>query len=374
VTDAQGQFALKDLDRDLVFRLLAVADGYMPALSEKAADPKAGPVKFTLKPHELDKRDPALVLKGRVLNEAGRPVARAVVEPYGFGKGDGAQYGGLKGFDPLALTDDSGEFRIGVPERGLEVYIHVSAPLLSPRRFAKLTAGPKVHDLTLECGVTIVGRLVKDGKPLPGLALGVVQTDRSVTGFVGEFKAATDAKGVFTIPNVPGRDKVVVYGLMTSLLKHGAVTTRAVETGASGSVLDIGDLEVKPGHRLSGQVVLADGKPVPAGTRVMLARQEAWDHQDMAVDKDGRFTFAGLPPELYSLSANVRGYHVSPKNASQDVLNGFELLGMIRRDIADLRLLLEPGPEPDSPEFNQKLADEYERRRKAPLRGAPVTQ
>ena len=69
VTNAKGQFALKDLDPELVFRLLAVAEGYTPAFLPKPADPTAGPVSFTLTPHDLDKRNPALMLKGRVLDE-----------------------------------------------------------------------------------------------------------------------------------------------------------------------------------------------------------------------------------------------------------------------------------------------------------------
>ena len=66
VTDSQGRFAFTDLDRDLVFRLLAVAEGHVPAQSEKAADPKAGPVKFALKPHDLDTRPRPGVERPRV--------------------------------------------------------------------------------------------------------------------------------------------------------------------------------------------------------------------------------------------------------------------------------------------------------------------
>jgi protocatechuate 3,4-dioxygenase beta subunit len=69
-------------------------------------DPRAGPVTLTLKTSDLADRDPALVLKGRVLDDDGDPLPGAVVEPFGFQKGTGGQYGGLTGFDPLALTDD----------------------------------------------------------------------------------------------------------------------------------------------------------------------------------------------------------------------------------------------------------------------------
>src|SRR5262249_20375151 len=161
--------------------------------------------------------------------------------------------------------------------------------------------------------------------------------------FVGEFQNATDAKGVFRIPNVPPNDAFALYGLMDSLRSHGAVGVQVVRTGASGADVDAGDLAVRPGHRLTGRVVLSDGKPVPAGTRVVISRDEAWDGQQAVVGADGGFAFEGLPPERYSLSANVRGYQVSPKNASFDLLNQLSLEGMVQADITGLRLLLDPG-------------------------------
>jgi hypothetical protein len=312
------------------------------------------------------------VLKGRVLDENGAPVPRAVVEPFGFGKGDGAQFGGLEGFDPLALTNQKGEFRLGVPEPGIGVYVKVTAPFLAPRRSKKLAAGPRPHDLTLSVGVTLTGRLVQGGKPLAGVAVGAAQKDRNAESFVGDFQAGTDTRGVFQLRNVPPEEVLNLYGLMSRLREHGAAGVREVRTGKSGSVSDVGDLEVKAGHKLSGRVVLADGKPVPPGTRVLLAREEAWDVQQAVVDKEGRFTLTGLPPELYSLSVNVKGYHLSPKNASTDLLNGFRLLGAVRQDIGGLRLLMEPGPGPQrESRSDAKFYEEYNNRRQAPLRGAP---
>lgn len=361
------------MDPALVFRLLAVAEGYTPALLPKPADPSAGPVAFTLTPHDLDKRVPALILKGRVLDEDGTPIPQAVVEPFGFGKGNSAQFGGLEGFDPLALTNKQGEFRLGVPEKGMTVYVQVNAPFMAPRKFQKLAVGPKPHDLTLTAGVTIRGRLVKDGKPLAGVAVGAAQNNRGVETFVGDFQAATDAKGVFQIRNVPAQDVLSLYGLMNSLREHGAIGVRAVKTGKNGSVADVGDLEVTAGHKLSGRVILADGKPVPAGTRVLLSRDEAWDSQQAVVDKDGRFTLTGLPSERFSLTGNVRGYHLSPKNASLDLFNGFKLVGMVREDIKGLNVLLEPGAAPDrQSNFDAKTVEEQRQRQEAPLRGAPV--
>jgi hypothetical protein len=75
---------------------------------------------------------------------------------------------------------------------------------------------------------------------------------------------------------------------------------------------------------------------------------------------------------MYSLSVDVKGYHLSPKNASTDLRNGFRLLGAVREDTEGLRVLLEPGPQPQRENRSgAKFYEEYARPRRAPLRGAP---
>jgi hypothetical protein len=354
-----------------VFHLLAVKEGYTPTLSAKWVDPKSGAAKLTLTASDLDRRDPELIVKGRVLDEDGKPVASAAIEPFGFMKGDRGQFGGLTGFDALALTNDQGEFRLGVPEKGLTVTVQVAAPRMARRNFANLVCGQKGQDLTLFYGVTIVGRLLKDGKPLAGVGVGLAQTDRNVQSFLGDTKAATDEKGTFRIPNVAPNEAIGVYGLMDSLKEHGALGVKRVQSGKSGSELDLGDLVVQPGFHLRGRVVLADGKPVPVGTRIVLSREEAWDHQLAQVGQDGAFEFKGLPRELVNLSTNVNGYVPSPENGSYDLVNQLGLAGMINANIDHLRFLMEKGSRQFGGQLDQKTFEEYQRRRSAPLSGAP---
>jgi hypothetical protein len=160
---------------------------------------------------------------------------------------------------------------------------------------------------------------------------------------------------------------------MESCRRYGAIPVRQVRVGASGTEKDVGVMPMQPGYRLSGRVILADGKPVPENTRVLLSRDEAWDSQTAVAEKDGRFAFTVLPAERYSLSVNLLGYHASPRNGSYDALNGFGLVGTVNGDTEGLRFLLEPGPAP-RPDFGKLTPSdwqEFERRRKAPLRGAP---
>lgn len=204
--------------------------------------------------------------------------------------------------------------------------------------------------------------------------MGIVQVDRNVMGYLGHFEFGTDRDGRFAFANIPPMQSWYLYGLMDGRKGSGSIPVRNLKTEAHGSTLDLGDIEVQPGYRLTGRLVLADGKPVPTATRILASRDAAWDSQTVTVGPDGRFSFTGLPPERLSLSTNVRGYHSSPKNASLDLLNRMGLLGTVGGDIDDLRFLLEPGPTPeiDYRRFSREESAEYELRRDGPPRGAPA--
>jgi hypothetical protein len=356
------------LDPELVFKLLVVAEGRIPTFSAKHVDPNTGPITLELKPHDLDQRDPALVFRGRVVDEAGRPLASGVVTPKGFRKG-GEGHGDLRGIDALAVTNTQGEFRLGVSERGLALYFHVDARGMAPRNFQPLLVGPQTHELKLVSGVTIVGKVLQEDKPVAGVVVGLVQQDRSGGDFIGDFKISTDPQGVFTFRNVPPSESYYIYGIMDSCRSHGAIAIQPVRVRASGTIKEIGTLTMGLGHRLSGRVILADGKPVPPGTRVSLGRDAAWDSQIATVAEDGTFTFTGLPAERCRLGVHVAGYHMSPKNSSYDFLHG-GLLGMIKGDKEELHLLLESGPPLRNPgRLSREQALEYRRLKDTPLRG-----
>jgi hypothetical protein len=352
---------------------LVVAEGHIPTNSEKLIDPKVGPVLLALKPHDLDRRDPALVLRGRVLDEDGKPVPGAIVQPAGFRKGSTGLFGRLPGFDALAVTDDRGEFRIGVPEKEISVFLKVTARFLAPQRPDPIVPGPMVHVVKLFTGVTVTGRVLRDGKPVAGVTLGLVQQSRDALRFLGEREIATDEKGWFRFENVPPEDAYFVYGLMHSFRPVGALPVRALRVGASGTEKDVGNLTVEAGHRLAGMIVLSDGKPITPDTRVLISRDQARDSQTVLVGADGSFTFMGLPAERYHLSVNVPGYRVSPKNGSFDLRNYGGLVGLVTQDVVGLRVLLEPGPRlhPDPKDRKKRELDfkEYRLRSEAPLRG-----
>jgi len=351
-----------------------VADGHVPTYSTTPIDPRAGPAVFTLRPHDLDRRDPERVFRGRVLDDTGRPVEGARVIPIAVRRGNSTQYGGLTGFDALAVTNAEGVFQLGVAQKGDGVAVRVFARALAPSCFDPQSAGATVHEFRLGPGVTISGRVLINGKPLTAAPLGLVENTRATSKFVGDFKISTDSDGYFQFVNVPPNETYALYGLMDGFPQDGAIPVQEFRVGDHSTSKDVGRVAVQRAHRLSGRVVLADGKPVPEGTRLLLARERAWDTQSTVVSKDGTFTFAGLPAERYSLIVNVPGYHASLKNASLHPLHRDQLVGKVEADIRDLRFLLEPGAL-ERLDFSNLKPEDY---RKAdnlvngPLRGAPA--
>jgi hypothetical protein len=203
----------------------------------------------------------------------------------------------------------------------------------------------------------------------------LVQQDRRNEVFVGERTVGSDATGRFTFVNVPPDQAWQLYGKMESLAGRGALPVRPVQTLGDETTLDVGTLALEPGQRLTGRLVLSDGRDLTESARVFLGREDAFDSRAVSLGDGGTFTFQDLPRELCTLDARVPGYVVSKLNASHDFLNESGLLGRIEADVTDLVLLLDPG-EVQTTFTTQGLGDDtwerYEALRRAPLRGAPV--
>jgi len=154
---------------------------------------------------------------------------------------------------------------------------------------------------------------------------------------------------------------------MESLKSRGSIPAQKIRMADNGATLNVGDVDVKPGFVVAGQVRLSDGKPVPPKTRVLLGREDAWDTWQATLDDTGHFRFEGVPPEEVSISARANGYHMSVHNASLDLLNPFSMVGRIAANKTDLIVELEPGKDLQSQRGDYQA---YEALREQPLRGA----
>lgn len=340
-TDSDGRFRITALDPELLFNVLVVADGFRPTFANKS-DPRKSPIEVTLAAFDPSKFAPNRLLTGVVVGPDDKPMVGARVTPAGFST---EAFSGFSPgiFDPLAVTNLRGEFvltsKSPIEHADLKVEGNGVAPRIIPHR--KPERNP--HKLKMTRGATLTGRIVHGGRPVAGIAVGLVQASRSSNSFLGDVAIGTDADGRFTFLNVHPDEDYFVYGIMDSLKAEGAVATAPVRAGGEDATTKVGDLPVVPGHRVRGRVILSDGKRVPPKTRLTLSREDAWDFQRVELDPEGRFEVSGLPTERYSLSVMLKGYRLSSRNHSIDAQNPGRFVGTIDQDIDPLKILMEPG-------------------------------
>src|SRR6185503_17870846 len=100
-------------------------------------------------------------------------------------------------------------------------------------------------------------------------------------------------------------------------------------------------------------------------TRLLLGSDKAWDSLQGEVDAQGKFRFEGVPAESVTLSIRVKGYRLSARNASLDLMYPFHLEGRVRTNITDMVVELEPGERDPNARPNSYVSVAEE-----PLRGA----
>lgn len=367
-TDAQGRFAIPALDDALLFRVLVVAKGFQPAFVSRV-DPATGPMEAVLTPLNATALTPKHQLRGRVLGPDQQPLANAVVNFQMYHSGDSGRGGSVPGFDPLAVTDEAGGFLLTGDKPFDTMDVTVEALGFAKKHFHRLPSGTKPNELAVTLGGSASGRVLLDGKPLAGVAMGMVSVSRLIGEFTGDFQFATQQDGRFLFVNLPPNQDYFIYGLVDSLKPFGAIPSQKIRVNGDGSTTDIGELTVRPGVRLAGQVVLADKGKIPPLTKLSVSLQNAWDAQFAELGADGRFDFRNLPPGPVSVNARIPGYRFASKNASLNPLHPVQIVGRLSQDKTNLLILLEPGPDLKFGRSSHSSAEE-DRLENRPLRGA----
>src|SRR6202012_701344 len=113
----------------------------------------------------------------------------------------------------------------------------------------------------------VTGRVLRDGRPVAGVSMGLLQRDRGIEKDLGELRNRTDDRGRFGFSGGFADQELSAGAITGSLENHGAITPRALRTGTDGTAIDLGDLEIKRGRKLAGRVVTADGKAIPPRTQ-----------------------------------------------------------------------------------------------------------
>jgi len=341
-TDAAGFYSVGKLNPDLWFELLVVLDGYAPTFI-KVAEPSKELAPTAVLLSRPPVTDSTHVVKGLVVDKSQNAVAGAVVNAVGVEINEHSLIGTIPGLDPLAVTNAKGEFDLIYANSAKRMLLSIEARTLAPK-FVVLATGPDRQTIELPKGVTIQGRLVKDGKPVGNAQIGLIGQARG--GFAdqlkivgtpySEMRVGTQDDGSFILSNVPAQTNWFVYAKMESVATRGATVPKACTTSLPGETVNIGDLELLPGYQFSGRVLLSDGKSLPDGMRVIITSEQAWDSQTSILAKDGRFSFIGLPRGKYSLNPAVRGYGLQSGEYETEI--------SVDRDICDFVISLSPTP------------------------------
>jgi hypothetical protein len=374
-----GQHNRRSLSAVVAFSLLAAVDGTTQARE---------PVDTSDAATNSAKKPTGPTMTGVVVDSAGKPIARAIVTPRGYMNGDSGSMGPMGNIALPAVANPNGEFEIEALMPLTAFDVEVAAKGFVTRLFLHVPAA-KGQKLELARGVTIVGRVVGDGKPLDRVAMTATTLERTSGEYWAPWTALTDAEGKFEIPNVTAHRPIYLYAKMSSLKGRGAMPREFFNTGDDESTLDVGaimgDLQLQPGVTVSGKVITSDGRQVPKKSRVNLARENSVDNQIVEIADDGTFTINDVPQDVCGI--NLIGppddamllhnnYHLSDRNVSLQPQRRGSLVGQIKGD-TQLTILIEPGRTPPVampntlPEIN-KLKAQVERLQSEPLQGVPM--
>jgi hypothetical protein len=307
-TDAQGQFTITGLNSALRFRLLVVKEGFT-ATAKGGVDPAQGP----LQPIKLNARtassDDSKIVRGRITDVSGQPIAGTLIEPVGAILPDGSRYFGMDWIDPLAATNASGEFEIAAAKAVEKLILKISPRALAPKLVTE-PPGPATISIVLTEGATIMGRLVeRNGTPVAHAEVVMISNARSIEQSLNDMRVGTDKDGYFVFTNVAARRIWGIYPTIESL--PGRNLTAGVhwcETAADREVVNVGRLTLRPGYSVSGKIDLLDRKDVPPGMHVSINSEWTADNRLTDIAPDGTFEFTTLAPGIYSLNVGINGY------------------------------------------------------------------
>jgi protocatechuate 3,4-dioxygenase beta subunit len=341
-TDAEGHFALPPLPENKLYRVLVAADGF-EAVPYGGVDPKSDPIQVRLSPAPAQRSAGKYAIHVRLVGPKGEPVALASIEPNGISTTPGSRsWGGSHGFPEHLLSNTNGEVTFARNEPFLRLQLEVHATGLAP---ASVWLDVTNTTTTIELGVGAIvrGRVLKDGKPLAGVRVGISGKDRSSDVFAGHYETTVGTNGVFAFNHLPSNTAWFFYGLMSSLKRYGALAPTLVQTSGDGETTELNDLEVSPGLKLGGHVQTRHGEPLPKGVQVRVGYESAWDSQSAPVDAEGRFELDGLSKGPVEVSIDQRNWRLSGANRSLDIWNPWHLTGLLEQDKQDLLLVIEKG-------------------------------
>ncbi len=248
-------------------------------------------------------------LRGRVVDPAGRPLARAriVLQPAG---GIPAQHSVRDAEGAFSISGlEPGLYRLAASAgagRGAEVELEL------PQRGGELL-------LVAPLGASIVGRVTSGGAPVAGATVSLRQGPHARSfltndpGALEDLQKETrsDEQGHFQFPIVvPGEP--LLEAELAGVGRSATLTVQAVEGQARADVV----LELEPLGWIEGR--LADGIEPRAGRTITIQDDPGDFFETLRTDSDGRFELPHLRPGLYALG-------LGPPSDSNSYEQGFDM-------------------------------------------------
>ena len=292
---------------------------------------------------ETNKPAPKFAVHGRVIGPDDKPVTGASVERDGIGMDRGKGWGWEnEGWPEHVITDTNGEFIYGRDKAFKEIQIRINAPTLAPY-MEWLGVSNGVQTIKLGVGAVACGRVLKDGKPLGGVRIGVSGSERNSEVFAGHYETDTKEDGTFEFSHLPPATGWWIYGIMSSFKDHSAIASRQILTAADGTTNDLSDLSTTPGLHLAGEIKTRHGEPLPKGLTISLGTQSGWDSQKTKVNADGHFRFDGIYNGPVNVWVRSKHWRLSGANSSEDLWNPGSLTGLLEGNKDDLVVEIEKG-------------------------------
>jgi hypothetical protein len=347
-----GAFAIDGVDPANVYELLVLSDTYRPLMLKKV-DPARGQITAKLKAIPADV-DPQLLVRGRVVDMNNNPITGAKIEVNSYGDNNSRTFGGESSvIDSFTYSNAKGEFTLVAKKTGLtfDLLLHArdAAPMIE-----RIGSGEDSRDIAMNTGAHVTGRLVKDGQVLGGVKLNLVQQDRNSETFLDIQSTYTDETGRFRFAHVHPDFRYDIAPTMKSLAGRGWIERAPVDATGDDTTVDMGDIALESGQRISGQLVASSGNPDWTQAKLRLGRGDTWDDEfEISPDKEGHFEFKGAGG-LCDLRVKLEGFHLSKDNTSAEPYRADYLEGQVGQDISDLKIQMDPGPvEQISQQYNQ---------------------